>query len=114
MVSVTGMAHCYITNPNIGSRNGMGSEHNPKTLVPGSKKLNIFSQRKYYYVVISTGESSWELPQNPAPGYPNPGPTTVSHDSQFKSPSDEPGTRGMEGAEGDRSLGVRFVMWMNE
>jgi hypothetical protein len=62
--------------------------------------------RRYYYVQISTGESTWDTPTTAAPQVPSPG-TTPANQSPYAVPGE--GTRGMEGQEGDRSLGVGWV-----
>jgi hypothetical protein len=60
--------------------------------------------RKYYFVQISTGESTWDVPTMAAPNVPTPGGTPASGHSPYPAPQE--GTRGMGGQESDRSLGV--------
>jgi hypothetical protein len=65
--------------------------------------FSSFRSRKYYFVQISTGESQWDIPTEPAPQVPTPGGTPAQSDPY---PAPSPGTRGMDGQEGDRGLGV--------
>ena len=61
--------------------------------------------RKYYFVQISTGESTWDVPTMAAPQVPTPG-ATPAQENPYPAPMDGEGTRGMGGQEGDRGLGV--------
>jgi hypothetical protein len=63
-----------------------------------------FRSRKYYFVQISTGESTWDLPTMAAPHVPTPG-GTPAQGTPYGAPSD-----GMQGQEGERGLGVSAVM----
>lgn len=55
--------------------------------------------KKYYYVQLSNGASQWDVPTQPAPGVPSgPGEGAIVD-----------GTRGIDGPQSDRSLGVSFV-----
>lgn len=74
--------------------------------------------RKYYFVQISTGESTWDTPTQAAPQVPTPGTTPApSMDPYGKPGSDGYGQnngydQGPGGAqEGERGLGVSGVMW---
>lgn len=77
------------------------------------------SQRKYYFVQISTGVSTWDVPTEVAPGVPTPGPTPQAQaDAPFAPPSTttmgdreeyRAGEQGGEhGEQSDRGLGVRI------
>ena len=63
------------------------------------------NSRKYYFVQISTGVSTWEVPTKPAPGVPTPSATPQANDEHpYGTPQE--GTRGVEGGDGERGLGV--------
>jgi hypothetical protein len=65
--------------------------------------------RKYYYVQLATGVSTWELPTEPAPGVPT-GQTPTGVDHPYGTPQEgHTGERGVEGADGERGLGVCFL-----
>ncbi|KAG9988659.1 hypothetical protein KCU78_g20164, partial [Aureobasidium melanogenum] len=65
------------------------------------------NSRKYYFVQISTGVSTWEVPTEAAPTVPSPGNTPAQHQNPFPVPHDAQGqtTRGVDGQEGERGLG---------
>ncbi|KAG9880183.1 hypothetical protein KCV05_g20998, partial [Aureobasidium melanogenum] len=65
------------------------------------------NSRKYYFVQISTGVSTWEVPTEAAPTVPSPGNTPAQHQNPFPVPHDTQGqtTRGVDGQEGERGLG---------
>ena len=52
-----------------------------------------FRSRKYYFVQISTGESTWEVPTAAAPQVPTPGGTPA----QMSDPFSKPGQGGHQG-----------------
>jgi hypothetical protein len=52
-----------------------------------------FRSRKYYFVQISTGESTWEVPTTAAPQVPTPGGTPA----QMSDPFSKPGQGGSHG-----------------
>lgn len=58
---------------------------------------------------ISTGVSTWEVPTEAAPTVPSPGNTPAQHQNPFPAPQDAQAqtTRGVDGQEGERGLGVR-------
>lgn len=64
--------------------------------------------KKYYFVQISTGESTWDTPTQAAAMVPTPG-VTPAQGNPYSAPDAE-GTRGIDGQgqEGDRSLAVSF------
>ncbi|OBW64418.1 MAG: Uncharacterized protein AUREO_055190 [Aureobasidium pullulans] len=65
------------------------------------------NSRKYYFVQISTGVSTWEVPTEAAPTVPSPGNTPAQHQNPFPAPQDAQAqtTRGVDGQEGERGLG---------
>jgi hypothetical protein len=52
--------------------------------------------------------STWEVPTEAAPTVPSPGNTPAQHQNPFPAPHDAQGqaTRGVDGPEGERGLGV--------
>jgi len=68
----------------------------------------LYRSKKYYFVQISTGESTWDTPTQAAPMVPTPG-VTPAQGNPYSAPDAE-GTRGMDGQgqEADRSLAVSF------
>lgn len=78
------------------------------------------SSRKYYFVQISTGVSTWEVPTEPAPTVPTPGSTPAQPQGPFEAPGAQDryddkmeGARGLNGNStgqetqgGERGLGV--------
>ncbi|EME86391.1 uncharacterized protein MYCFIDRAFT_89114 [Pseudocercospora fijiensis CIRAD86] len=78
-----------------------GPDHAPPSLPPGWIAQWDAKSRKYYFVQISTGESTWDVPQMAAPNVPTPG-STPAGQSPFPNPDES--SRGVGGQEGDRSL----------
>ncbi|GAM83610.1 hypothetical protein ANO11243_015980 [Dothideomycetidae sp. 11243] len=78
------------------SDSDVGPDHAPPSVPTGCS-------RKYYFVQISTGVSTWDVPTTPAPTVPTPGSTPVPPTNPYPMPED-----GHNGApqEGERGLGV--------
>lgn len=104
-----------------------GPTFEPPQLPPGWIAQWDASSKKYYYVSISSGVSQWETPTEAAPGgTPAQGPEhpygvpgqqevithpdgtqTVKHsDGRMEPLLPTDGSRGVDGPNGDRSLGV--------
>ncbi|KAH9845271.1 GTP-binding protein ypt1 [Teratosphaeria destructans] len=88
-----------------------GPDHAPPSLPPGWFWLIKGRSRKYYFVQISTGESTWEIPTMAAPQVPTPG-GTPAHGNPYPTPASRDGGRdegsrgfGAEAGEGERGLG---------
>ncbi|GAB7365713.1 hypothetical protein MBLNU230_g7051t1 [Neophaeotheca triangularis] len=69
-----------------------GPNESPPSLPPGWTAQWDAKSRKYYYVQISTGESTWDVPTTPAPQVPTPGGTPAN----LENPYPAPGSRGLE------------------
>lgn len=81
-----------------GSRSGTTSELLLSLLPTSASICSIVSDlivrsRKYYFVQISTGESTWEVPTAAAPQVPTPGGTPA----QMSDPFSKPGQGGDRG-----------------
>jgi len=109
------------TAPDLGSRSGTPSKHDDpllRTLASGRALVLrlLVRSRKYYFVQISTGVSTWETPTTEAPTVPTPGTTPAQTHNPYAMPQEhagqngEDGTRGFGGSEAqqsERGLGVR-------
>ena len=74
---------------------------------PRLESLTCHSSRKYYYVQLSTGQSTWDLPTEAAPGVPTPDATPSNTTGPYPPPG-AGGERGMEGEGSERGLGVCY------
>jgi hypothetical protein len=98
---------------------GPDSPHVPK-LPPGWIAQWDSTSRKYYYVQISTGKSTWEKPTTAAPGVVTASQSsTPAQQTPYTPPppyqnmsGEGEGTRGMggEGGTTDRGFGVRLLI----
>lgn len=92
--------------------------------------------RRYYYVQITTRKSQWEVPTQPAPGILTPSQTPVGTENPYGKPDlqqqgqgevimNADGSQSVRypdgsvypnngGADGERGLGVRFILRIDE
>ncbi|KAF2238258.1 hypothetical protein EV356DRAFT_302812 [Viridothelium virens] len=94
--------------------NDAGPDTNPPSLPPGWDRIAQWdaSSRKYYYVQLSTGQSTWDLPTEAAPGVPTPDPTPSNTTGPYPPPATG-GERGMAGEESDRGLGSTAMNFLS-
>ncbi|KAF2156094.1 hypothetical protein K461DRAFT_291047 [Myriangium duriaei CBS 260.36] len=87
-----------------------GPDHAPPSVPTGWIAQWDANSRKYYFVQISTGVSTWEVPTKAAPTVPTPGSTPVPPNNPYPMPDESynghggDGTRGV-GGEGERGFG---------
>ncbi|QIX02169.1 hypothetical protein AMS68_007686 [Peltaster fructicola] len=87
-----------------------GPDFAPPSLPPGWIAQWDGKSRKYYFVQISTGESTWEVPTQAAPQVPTPGATPAQEANPFRMPENESSRGyGQEGGEGERGLGTDML-----
>jgi len=71
-----------------------GPNYAPPSLPPGYIAQWDNKSRKYYFVQISTGESTWDVPTSAAPQVPTPGGTPIP---TMSDPFSKPGQGGEHG-----------------
>jgi hypothetical protein len=86
-----------------------GPSYGPPQLPPGWIAQWDGMSKKYYFVQLSTGQSQWETPTQPAPTVGTPTATPGHDTSPFPRPGEQQvaGERGFDGVpEGERGIGV--------
>jgi hypothetical protein len=86
-----------------------GPSYGPPSLPQGWIPQWDGMSKRYYFVQLSTGQSQWEMPTQPAPTVGTPTATPANDTSPFPQPREQQvmGERGLEGVpEGERGIGV--------